>query len=74
VIILMNTCMPFLMKGINTIEESDVIFSYGSDANDGELNIDLAPSKRPASGMQERSRDHTHEYLHAISHEGNQHY
>jgi hypothetical protein len=74
VIILTNTCMPFLMKGINTIEESDVIFSYASDADEGELNIDLAPSKRYASGMQERSRDHTHEYLHAISHEGNQHY
>jgi hypothetical protein len=51
VIILTNTCMPFLMKGINTIEESDVIFSYASDADDGELNIDLAPSKRHASSF-----------------------
>jgi hypothetical protein len=27
-VILTNTCMPFLMEGINTIDESDVVFSY----------------------------------------------
>ena len=48
-IILDNTCMPLLMKGINSIEESDMIFSYASEANNGELIISLAPSNRHAS-------------------------
>jgi hypothetical protein len=50
-VILTNTCMPFLMEGINTINESDVIFSYASDADDAELIINLAPSNRHASSF-----------------------
>jgi hypothetical protein len=38
--------MPFFMKGINTIEESDMIFSYASEADDGGLAINLVPSNR----------------------------
>jgi hypothetical protein len=51
VIILANTYMPILMKRINTIEESDVIFSYASEANDGALIINLVPSNRHASSF-----------------------
>ena len=47
-IILNNTCMPLIMKGINTIEEIDVIFSY---EDDGTLNISLAPSNRHAGSF-----------------------
>ncbi len=47
-IILNNACVPLIMKGINTIEESDVIFSY---EDDGMLNINLAPSNRHASSF-----------------------
>ena len=43
--------MPLLMKGINTIEEIDMIFSYASEADDGELIINLAPSNRHASSF-----------------------
>ena len=47
-VILNNTCMPLIMKGIDTIEESDVIFSY---EDDGTLNFNLAPSNRHASSF-----------------------
>ena len=50
-VILTNTCMPLLMEGINTIEESDVVFSYASDADDAELIINLAPSNRHTSSF-----------------------
>jgi len=43
-IILENTCMPLIMKGIDTIEASDIVFSYASNADDGELVIDLDQS------------------------------
>jgi hypothetical protein len=40
-----NTCMPL---GINTIEESDIVFSYALEAQDGDFIINLAPSNRHA--------------------------
>ena len=51
VVILNNTCMPILMEGINTVEQSDVVFSNASDAGDAELIINLAPSNRHASSL-----------------------
>ena len=50
-VILNNTCMPILMEGINTIEQSDVVNSYAADADDAELIINLAPSNRHASSF-----------------------
>jgi hypothetical protein len=50
-VILTNTCMPLLMEEINTIKESDVVFSYASDADDTELIINLAPSNRHTSSF-----------------------
>ena len=47
-IILENTCMPLIMKGIDTIETSDIVFLYASNADDGELVIDLDQSNRHA--------------------------
>ena len=38
-------------RSINTIEESDVVFSYASDADDAELIINLAPSNRHTSSF-----------------------
>jgi hypothetical protein len=50
-IILDNTCMPLIMKGVNTIEESDTVFLYALEANDGELITNVAPSNRHASSF-----------------------
>jgi hypothetical protein len=48
-VILNNTCMPFLIEGINTFEESDGVFLFAADVNEAELNINLAPTNRHAS-------------------------
>jgi hypothetical protein len=50
-IILDNTCMQLILKGINTIEESDIVFLYALEAKDGELIINVAPSNRHASSF-----------------------
>ena len=50
-IILENICMPLIMKGINTIEASDIVFSYASNTDDGELVIDLDQTNRHASSF-----------------------
>jgi hypothetical protein len=51
-IILDNTCMPSLMEGINTIEESDILFEYASEDDDKDTNtliLNLTPSHRHVS-------------------------
>ena len=48
--ILENTCLPALVKGINNIEKSDVIFSY--DGGDGEtLSLSMVQSNKHASSF-----------------------
>lgn len=47
--ILENTCMKQLMKGVNTIEESDILFSYDND--DDKLSLTLTASHQHASSF-----------------------
>ena len=52
VIILDNTCMPSLVEGINTIEESEILFLYASEDYDKDTNIlilNLTPRHRHVS-------------------------
>jgi hypothetical protein len=51
-IILDNTCMPSLVEGIDTIEDSDILFSYASEDDDKDTNtliLNLTPSHRHVS-------------------------
>ncbi len=53
-IILDNTCMPSLLEGINTIEESDILFSYASEDDDKDTNtliLKLTPRHRHFSSF-----------------------
>jgi hypothetical protein len=48
-IILDNTCMPSLVEGISTIEDSDILFSYASEDGNKDTNtltLNLTPSHR----------------------------
>jgi hypothetical protein len=52
VIILDNTCMPSLVEGINTIEESDILFAYALEDDDKDTNtliLILTPNHRHVS-------------------------